>query len=217
MSNNYAIQIKDLRLSFAQEQVLDNVHLNIEYGQKAFLYGESGSGKSSLLKLLVGANRNFDGSLICNGLQFDNKNISLIRNDIAYIPQNHYFAFSNVKDELLYPFTFKANHKHRPSKEKIYKTLNKLNLDKSILDKDIRVLSGGQRQRIAIARALMLDRSIILADEPTSALDPENKKCVLDLLLNNEATVLAVSHDMSVKLERVTKYKLENKKVVEFE
>lgn len=217
MINNYAIQIKELNLAFGEELLFDCVGLNIEHGQKVFLYGESGSGKSSLLKLLVGANRFFDGDLVCNGLHINSSNLSKVRNSVAYIPQNHYFAFNNVKDELLCPFTFKANHNIRPSNDKINSILDKLSLDYSILDKDIAILSGGQRQRIAIARALLLDRQIILADEPTSALDPENKRRVLDVLLDNDATLLAVSHDMSIELNGVKKLKVEARKVVEFE
>lgn len=217
MDSNYAIQVMDLKLAFGEELLLDGVSLNVAQGQKAFLYGESGSGKSSLIKLLVGANRFYDGSLFCNGYKLNSQNLSIIRNNIAYVPQNHYFAFSNVKEELLFPFSFKANHKKKPSSDKLNQVLDKLNLARTILDKDINVLSGGQRQRIAIARALLLERPIILADEPSSALDPENKKRVLDVLINCEATVLAVSHDMSVKLDGVYKFKVEDKKVVDFE
>lgn len=216
-SNNHAIDISNLKLSFGPETLFESAELALKAGENVFLYGDSGCGKSSLLKLIVGGIRNFSGSVLCDGIEISSANLALIRQSIAYIPQNHYFAHSNVKEELLYPFKFKSNHKIHPSDDKLFKVLDSLNLKKDILAKDIDLLSGGERQRIAIARALMLERPIILADEPSSALDKENKARVLDALASTESTLLAVTHDMSLETTNLRKMMVKNKKVVEID
>lgn len=216
-SAQYAISVTNLELRFKENVLLSKASLKLNHQEKVFLYGESGCGKSSLLKLLVGGIRDFGGSIICDGKELIADNLNNIRQKIAYIPQHHYFALKNVKDELLYPFKFKVNHKQQPSYSELVEMLEFLNLSESILDNDIDLLSGGERQRIVIARALLLKRPLILADEPTSALDSDNKKRVVQALAKSNSAVLAVTHDLGLQLDGVRKMKVENRKVVSYE
>ena len=100
-----------------------------------------------------------------------------------------------ARDALLLPFHFKAHRHAHPEEKKVEELLEQLHLAPGVLDKPCGRISGGEKQRIAIARALLLNKTIFLADEITSALDPESRQAVMDALFRPGITLLSVSHD----------------------
>ncbi|MEN7973748.1 MAG: ATP-binding cassette domain-containing protein [Verrucomicrobiota bacterium] len=186
---------KNITLKVHRQTLLDDASLLIAAGDKVVLRGTSGSGKSSLLKCVVGAFPVSGGSIHFEGKDLSAETVAQIRGRIAFIGQEPVLGAENVRDALLLPFQFKAHHRNKPTNGRVSELLERLHLSVDILDKPSKRISGGEKQRIAIARALLLDKTIFLADEVTSALDPESKAAVMDELFRPEITLLSVSHD----------------------
>ena len=197
------IEIKTLNAYYDKLHVLNNINLNIEKGEILSLIGPSGSGKSSLLKMLVGLLKPKSGNVILNNNQLNysnNSDLRTIREKIAIVFQQfNLFQNMNVlKNVCIAPTKIQKRDKKQVEEQAI-NLLEKVGLKdklKSYPDE----LSGGQQQRVAIARALCLNPEILLLDEVTSALDPELVQEVLDsvrLLASEGMTMLIVSHEMS--------------------
>ena len=197
------IEIKTLNAYYDKLHVLNDINLNIEKGEILSLIGPSGSGKSSLLKMLVGLLKPKSGNVILNNNQLNysnNSDLRTIREKIAIVFQQ-YNLFQNMnvlKNVCIAPTKIQKRDKKQVEEQAI-NLLEKVGLKdklKSYPDE----LSGGQQQRVAIARALCLNPEILLLDEVTSALDPELVQGVLDsvrLLASEGMTMLIVSHEMS--------------------
>ena len=100
-----------------------------------------------------------------------------------------------VRDALLLPFQFKAHREHQPTKAQLLEVLQRLQLPVSILNQESSRISGGEKQRIALARGLLLGKTLYLLDEVTSALDAQSKQAVFDVFSDPQLTVLSVAHD----------------------
>ena len=197
------IEIKSLNAYYDKLHVLKDINLNVEKGEILSLIGPSGSGKSSLLKMLVGLLKPKSGNVILNNNQLNysnNSDLRIIREKIAIVFQQ-YNLFQNMnvlKNVCIAPTKIQKRDKKQVEEQAI-NLLEKVGLKdklKSYPDE----LSGGQQQRVAIARALCLNPEILLLDEVTSALDPELVQEVLDsvrLLASEGMTMLIVSHEMS--------------------
>jgi putative ABC transport system ATP-binding protein len=189
------IFFENLTILIHQQTLLKAACLHIQPGEKTVLRGISGSGKSSLLKSAVGAIPIQDGRVRIDGVELSAETVFEIRTRVAFIGQEPVLGAERVHDALLMPFRFKAHRHNLPDKENIHQLLDRLHLSEEILDKPCARISGGEKQRIAIARALLLGKTIFLADEITSALDPESRAAVMDELFRPDITLLSVSHD----------------------
>lgn len=189
------IDFGDITLRIHRQTLLEKTGLVIRTGEKAVLRGPSGSGKSSLLKSALGMLPIAEGRITICGIPLDAENIGAIRSRVAFIGQEPVLGAETVRDALLLPFTYKAHRHNRPDQQVVCDTLASLHLGTDMLEKPCQRISGGEKQRIAIARALLLDKSVFLADEITSALDPESKAAVIDALFRPGITLLSVSHD----------------------
>ena len=197
------IEIKSLNAYYDKLHVLKDINLNVEKGEILSLIGPSGSGKSSLLKMLVGLLKPKSGNVILNNNQLNynnNSDLRIIREQIAIVFQQ-YNLFQNMnvlKNVCIAPTKIQKRDKKQVEEQAI-NLLEKVGLKdklKSYPDE----LSAGQQQRVAIARALCLNPEILLLDEVTSALDPELVQEVLDsvrLLASEGMTMMIVSHEMS--------------------
>ena len=107
--------------------------------------------------------------------------IAEIRRCAAYIGQEPVLGAETVRDALLLPFQFKAHRASKPPEPKLVEALRLLHLPEAILNQDCSRVSGGEKQRIALARGLLLGKSLYLLDEVTSALDTESKQAVFDV------------------------------------
>lgn len=190
------IQIKNLNISFKQEQIFKDFSLQLAKGGKLAITGESGKGKSTLLNLLAGFISDFKGEVIIDNKLLSTDNIDEIRKSIAWLPQDISFKISTVNELLFVPFDFAQNKKLRPSMDKVKEILETFGLPQDILKKKVKEISGGQKQRIILASLLLMDKALILLDEPTSALDKRIKKKVSDYILSQKhLTVIAATHD----------------------
>ena len=197
------IEIKSLNAYYDKLHVLKDINLNVEKGEILSLIGPSGSGKSSLLKMLVGLLTPKSGEVTLNNSQVNYTNktdLRKIREQIAIVFQQYnLFQNMNVLKNVCIAPTKIQKRDQKQVEEQAINLLEKVGLKdklKSYPDE----LSGGQQQRVAIARALCLNPEILLLDEVTSALDPELVQEVLDsvrLLASEGMTMLIVSHEMS--------------------
>ena len=197
------IEIKSLNAYYDKLHVLKDINLNVEKGEILSLIGPSGSGKSSLLKMLVGLliPKSGEVSLNDNAVDYTSKSdLRTIREQIAIVFQQYnLFQNMNVLKNVCIAPTKIQKRNQKEVEEQAVTLLEKVGLKdklKSYPDE----LSGGQQQRVAIARALCLNPQILLLDEITSALDPELVQEVLDtirILASEGMTMLIVSHEMS--------------------
>lgn len=175
--------------------ILDRVTFTIAEGQRVVVTGDSGAGKTTLLLTLLGARVPTAGVVRFRGEPLSATTISGVRRSIAYIPQQPVPGADTVRQALLVPFTFRAHSHNRPDDAALRAVLERLRLDPDMLDRGTGGLSGGEMQRLAIARALLLGKTVFVCDEVTSALDVQSRQAVLDLFQGSACTIVSVSHD----------------------
>ncbi|MEG0069972.1 ABC transporter ATP-binding protein [Cetobacterium sp.] len=189
------ITFKNISLKFKNKIVLENFNLDIKKGEKILITGESGKGKTTLLRILLGFNFPNSGEVYVNHNKLDEKSITSIRNIIGYMPQSTPFINTNVLKLIRTILGYKQNKNIPFDLERILSLFEFFSLEKSILDKDIIKLSGGEKQRLAFIVIILLDRDIWILDEITSSLDQTLKEKVVSYILNTDKTVILVSHD----------------------
>lgn len=211
-------EIKNLHLEYTttknisgkQEKIyaLNGVNLNIERGEILAVAGESGCGKSTLAKALMLLEKPNSGEILFDGeniLTFKNKKLTDFRQKVQMVFQNPYASLNpkmKILEILEEPLLINTNYTKEKRLEIIKEKIFQVGLDETILEKYPHEFSGGQRQRIAIARALVLNPSCIIADEPVSALDVSIQAQIINLLKELKAkynlTIIFISHDLRV-------------------
>lgn len=184
--------------------VLKGIDLNFELGEFVSILGESGGGKSTLMNIIGGLDRNFDGQVIINDQPLDHKKEKQLddyrRGTIGYIYQSYnLITHLNIVDNVLVSLNM-TDLSSSARKQRAVELLQQVGLGDQ-LKKHPNQLSGGQKQRVAIARALASDPEIVIADEPTGALDSKNTAEVLELLEGIAADgklVITVTHSQDV-------------------
>ncbi len=195
------LEIKDLKKSFADTQILKGINLNVAQGEVVVILGPSGCGKSTLLRCINGLEEIQAGEMRLEGSGVLGQDIewTKVRQDVGMVFQNYeLFGHMNVIDNILLG-PLKAQKRDRAEAEKVADALLKrVGLFDRKLDYP-RNLSGGQKQRIAIVRSLVMQPKVMLMDEITAALDPEMVREVLDVVLGlaqEGMTMLIVTHEM---------------------
>ena len=178
-----------------QKTILSNISFTLYPGEKAALCGKSGSGKSSVLKTLLGLHPIHHGAVYFQEQALTPTSVQIIRSCAAYIGQEPMLGADTVRAALLLPFQFKAHRGHKPTQAQLVEVLQRLQLPADILRQDSSRISGGEKQRIALARGLLLGKKLYLLDEVTSALDAESKQAVFEVFSDPQLTVLSVAHD----------------------
>ncbi|GAO99531.1 ABC transporter ATP-binding protein/permease [Fructobacillus ficulneus] len=198
------LELKNIQKSYflgAQEfPVLKGIDLNFDLGDFVSILGESGGGKSTLMNIIGGLDRNFEGQVLVNGNKLDHQKEKALdqyrRETIGYIYQSYnLIAHLSVLDNVLVSLDMTTLSK-KDREKRAQELLVKVGLADH-MKKYPKQLSGGQKQRVAIARALASDPKVIIADEPTGALDAQNTEEVLALLNEIAAEgrlVIAVTH-----------------------
>ena len=197
-----SVQIRDVRKSFGNFEVLHGVSIPIEDGQFVVLVGPSGCGKSTLLRMLAGLENITSGTIsigdrVVNNVQPKERDIAMVFQNYALYPQK------SVYKNLAFPLQMRKLPKDEIDK-KVREAARVLDMTQ-LLERKPRELSGGQQQRVALGRALVRDPAVFLMDEPLSNLDAklrvqmrsEIKRFHQDL----KATIIYVTHD---QLEAVT-------------
>ena len=220
--NNPIITISDLHISFKNNKILKNINLNINEGDFIYLIGETGSGKSSLLKSLY-KEIDFQKGFISVG-EFNLNNIK--KNKIAYLRRQLGIIFQdfqllsdrNIYKNLEFVLLSTGWKDKYKIKERIIEVLNTVHLE-GVEKKMSFELSGGEQQRVSIARALLNHPKIILADEPTGNLDPEKSNSIIETMKeinDNGTTIVIATHDYSIIKKFPSKtYRFENKEIKE--
>lgn len=192
------------RLSFSytsEKQVLKDFTLRVKEGEKLILLGASGSGKSSILKLLMGIERSQRGKISIGNRQLSTLPEESLFRSISYIQQEVFIFDGSIYENITLFQVY--------GKEELELAIEKSGLKNLISEKGLdypcgengAALSGGERQRINIARSLLRKTPILLADEITAALDKENSYLVLDSLLSLEnITEILVLHDLDSRI-----------------
>jgi cell division transport system ATP-binding protein len=204
MIGNSVIKLESVDVYQQKHLVLSNVNLQINPGEFVFLIGQTGSGKSSLLKIIYGDLHISNGNGLVAG--FDLKNLS--EKDVPYLRRKLGIVFQDF--QLLTDRTIEQNLEfvmkatgwkdQKLISERILDVLEKVGL-RSKIKKMPHELSGGEQQRVVISRALLNDPELILADEPTGNLDPETSEEIVTLLkqISQSGTaVLMASHDYHI-------------------
>ena len=204
-----------------QEQALRNINLQIEKGKITAIYGPSGCGKNSLLNIISGLDRQYEGVLEFKGetlrdlseielTQFRKDKIGFVFQNFNLIP--HQSVLDNVKLPL-YVKDLSDREMTMIAKEQ----LSNLGMEPFVA-KNVKQLSGGQKQRVAIARALVNQPDMIVADEPTGSLDSQSQEMVLEVFKNlaqTGKTVLIVTHNPEVAEYADVIIKMKDGEVVE--
>lgn len=189
------IQFKDINLSFHDKKVFENFNMNVKKGEKILLSGPSGKGKSTLFKLLLGFQKPDSGDILFKGKPLDKNNLKYFRRDLGYVSQDVDLINKNIWDLIHEIFSYKQNRHIKINKDNVLDIAKFLNLPEAILEKEVSQLSGGERQRIGLIICILLDREVWLLDEVTSGLDKDMKQKVVDYILEQDKTVLIISHD----------------------
>ena len=187
------IKVENLTKEFDGRKVLDNISFNVEEGEILSIVGFSGSGKSTILKIL------------CGLLKADSGNINISDGDVAMVFQySALFDSLNVFDNISFALQerkeFKNKYTQDELKEIVAKSLRTVGLS-GIEDKFPHELSGGMQKRVSLARAIVTKPKFILYDEPTAGLDPIASTVIEDYILRlrdeTKATSIIVTHQMS--------------------
>ena len=202
------LELKNIKKSYflGKEEfpVLKGLALSFDKGDFVSILGESGGGKSTLMNIIGGLDRKYDGEVIVNGVkQADKKEKSMDeyrRDTVGFIFQSfNLVSYLSVLDNVLISLKM-TNLSHKAQVKKAEELLKQVGLLEH-KKKNPNQLSGGQKQRVAIARALANDPDIIIADEPTGALDSQNTQDVLGILSDiakSGKTVIVVTHSQEV-------------------
>lgn len=190
--------------NYNEQYCLANINLTISKGTCIGLIGETGSGKSTFLDLLMGLQIPTKGSIFIDGVKIDNSNFRAWQVHIAHVPQHIYLSDNSIAENIAFGIP-----KEDIDFERVYNAASKAQISHIIEsfeqgyntlvgERGVR-LSGGQRQRIGIARALYKNADVIVFDEATSALDNKTEKSVMNAIknLSKELTIIIVAHRLT--------------------
>lgn len=204
-----AIKFEHVKKAFADQVVVNDFNLDIEQGELFVLVGNSGSGKTTSIKMINRLEDPSSGRVLVNSQPTTDYNVQKLRWNIGYVLQQ-IALFPNMtvakNIALISEIKGEVKGKEHEQREKIRKLLKQVNLDPdNYYDRYPRELSGGEQQRIGILRAIAFKPPIVLMDEPFSALDPLSRNNLQDLVikLHRELhnTIVFVTHDMSEALK----------------
>lgn len=195
------IELSNLTFAYKQDNVLENINLKINEPGIYGVVGSSGSGKSTIAKLLLGYFDHYQGSLTYNGLQVKEINHHDLMKQITLVEHNPYIFAGTVRSNLLDGNCYASDEQLMAVLEKV----NLLNYFKELdgLDSEIEErgnnLSGGQKQRLSIARALLHDSGVYIFDEATSNIDIESEEIIMQVIeaMKKDKIVILISHRLA--------------------
>ncbi|HEV7699032.1 MAG TPA: ATP-binding cassette domain-containing protein [Pyrinomonadaceae bacterium] len=198
-----AIEFEDVELAFDDQVILDKVSFSVHRGQTRFVLGGSGTGKSTIINLILGLIKPDAGRIFVNGediTEFDDQELMRIRKTIGMIFQEGaLFDSLSVYDNVAYRLHEEAVPEDEVEHE-VRRMLRFIDLEDAI-DKMPIELSGGMRRRVGIARALVGNPNIVLFDEPTAGLDPPTARTICELAIKlrdiEDVSSIFVTHEMN--------------------
>ncbi|MFA6471166.1 MAG: ATP-binding cassette domain-containing protein [Candidatus Latescibacterota bacterium] len=214
MNNDTILEIQDLDFWYGEQHILDGVSFSVRTGEIMVIIGGSGSGKTTVLKNIIGLNKPNSGSIRLLGNEMtliEEEDLETVLQDVGVMYQNGALLNSmNIGENVALPLEMHTNMS--PELRKAVAELKLFQVELAgAYNKYPRELSGGMKKRAAVARAIVMDPKIIFCDEPSAGLDPittrELDKLLINLKENLNMTIVVVSHEIeSVKriADRIT-------------
>ena len=191
------LKIEDLSFSYANQEVLKDVNLELSKGERVSILGESGSGKSSLLRCIAGFEPVSNGKIFIKNKLVSSNNLMIPteKRNVGMVAQEKaLFPHLTVKKNISFGIERKKN------KDEVVTELTNLFKITNLIDKLQRQISGGEQQRVAFARSLAPSPNLLMLDEPFNALDQELKGALYSelnqIFEERKQTILLVSHDL---------------------
>jgi phospholipid/cholesterol/gamma-HCH transport system ATP-binding protein len=202
------IEIKNLRKGFGDKIVIDQVTATMDPGKCNLIIGSSGSGKTVLMKCLVGLFQPDSGSILYDGRDFTTMTVEEkkeIRKQIGMLFQGSaLFDSLNVEKNVMFPLNMFTNDSHKVKLKRVNEVLERVQL-KDVNRKFPAELSGGMKKRVGIARAIVLNPKYLFCDEPNSGLDPQTSiiidKLIQEITYEYNITTVVNTHDMNSVME----------------
>ena len=197
------VELRNVRLQFDEKNVLDDVSLAVEPLERVVIMGQSGSGKSTILRLVLGILAPTSGSVFFKQFEISHlrrRKLQQIRTQIGMVYQYSALLSSrNVRDNIALPLE-ELTRKTRSEIDKIVDEKLEMVGMANVKDQMPSELSGGMRKRISLARALVMGPELILFDEPSAGLDPVISSVIDELIINlseqSKVTSIIVTHEM---------------------
>lgn len=198
------VEIRDISVSFGAQAVLRNIQLSIPAGQTLVIMGESGCGKTVLMKTLIGLIQPQRGEILFEAQDINllnDRELSLLRLRYGFVFQNAaLFDSMTIAQNVAFPLRQHGNLSPVEIKELVLNRLTNVGLPADVIYKKPAELSGGMRKRVGLARALIMNPELILYDEPTTGLDPIMSDVINQLIIRtrrkNPVTSVIVTHNM---------------------
>jgi phospholipid/cholesterol/gamma-HCH transport system ATP-binding protein len=198
------IEVRALDVTFGRQKVLRDINLTIPRGQTLVIIGESGCGKTVLLKTLIGLVQPTKGEIDFDGqnlAQLTDKELTAQRLRFGFVFQGAaLFDSMTIGENVAFPLHANEQLSRQKIEEIVLSRLAEVGLPESIVHKKPAQLSGGMRKRVGLARAMVMDPEVILYDEPTTGLDPIMSDVINELILRTRqrypVTSVVVTHDM---------------------
>lgn len=198
------IEVKDIHKKFGSQTVLDNINAIFDNGKANLIIGQSGAGKTVLLKCIVGLLEPEEGKLLYDGrniLSFNKREKQMLRREMGMLFQNAaLFDSMSVLENVMFPLDMFSDKTYNERLKRARFCLERVNL-LDAQDKSPEELSGGMQKRAAIARAIALEPRYLFCDEPNSGLDPKTS-LIIDELIHGitteyDITTIVNTHDMN--------------------
>lgn len=198
------VEVHDLNVHFGRQAVLRNIQLSVPHGQTLVVIGESGCGKTVLLKSIIGLIRPASGFVSFAGDRLDSlsdKELTRLRTRFGFVfQQAALFDSMTISENIEFPLRQHRNISREKAHAEVVRLLGEVGLPTAVLGKKPAELSGGMRKRVGLARALVMSPEVLLYDEPTTGLDPIVSDVINELIMHtrerHSVTSILVTHDM---------------------
>jgi phospholipid/cholesterol/gamma-HCH transport system ATP-binding protein len=207
--NTGLIELHDLSIAFGRQEVLRDINLTVPRQQTLAIIGESGCGKTVLLKIMLGLLRPTAGHVVFDGHRIDQlseKELTPLRARFGFVFQNAaLFDSMTVAENIAFPLRVNRRSPLHEAEKTVLQRISQVGLPPSVLSKRPAQLSGGMRKRVGLARALAMCPEVLLYDEPTTGLDPIMSDVINELIVRTRSddpvTSIVVTHDMKTALK----------------
>ncbi|MDO5725003.1 MAG: ABC transporter ATP-binding protein [Tissierellia bacterium] len=191
------INIQNLNFSFGERKIINDLSFCFEKGKKYVILGESGSGKSTFLKLLMGYFEDYSGKILYSNKDLKNINYSSLYNQISVLHQNLFLFEDTLENNIkLYKPVDNFLYDKAIDMANLRQVKERLKKNDSLIRDNGTNLSGGEKQRIAIARCLVNQTELLFIDEATANLDPENSRIFYNIITKlPNTTCIAITHE----------------------
>jgi len=197
------IAVAELRKSFGEQNVLDGISFQLESRKVTCVLGRSGTGKSVLLRLLIGIEKPDAGSIRLEGQDISAaspQELSEARKKVGFLfQQSALYDSMTIEENVAFPLRRHTRLSGSERRDRVHQLLESVGMDRDFAKMPSEI-SGGMRKRVGLARALALEPTIVMFDEPTSGLDPitaaEIAKLIVELRDQRHITSIVVTHDL---------------------